>query len=378
MASPESSHSTWNTDALKIAGLVLGAGGMVLSHYLTPADAHHAILHDIYRRVLYIPIILAAFWFGWRGGLLCAGLIVASYFPHIYHDWGGHFLNTNLNRTLEAVMYLVVGGITGSLIDRLRGSYRRLAAQSQRLEDTLRELTERTRDVFEAEEQLRRADRLAALGQLTTGLAYEIRNPLGSLRGAADILSDPETPPEQRREFGRVLVEETERLEGVLKNFLDYARAQRNGAPSSAEVHVVMELLLTLLDKKMRSAGVQVEISVPDDLPRVGLSSSMLQQVLLNLMLNAIQAMPEGGTLLLQAERDDKPGYVRITVGDSGAGIPLNVRGQVFDPFFTTKAMGTGLGLSIVHKIIANHHGRVYVDSGAEPGTRMIIELPAA
>lgn len=363
---------------IKLGALVVMAGAPILAHYATPASEKHLLLHDIYARILYLPVILSGFWFGWRGGLFCAFLVGAAYFPHIYHHLGGHIFSLNLNRTLEAVVYLLVGGTTGWLADGLRRSRDRLARQSQQLAEALSALTERTREVFTAEEQLRRADRLAALGQLTTGLAHEIRNPLGSLRGAAEILSDPDTAPETRREFSRVLVEEAERLEGVLKNFLDYARAQKNGGFDSSDLRPVLARLATLLGKRLDSVGIRLELNLPAQPPALAIAEDLLQQVLLNLMLNAIEAMPAGGTLSVSARPEASDGRCHITVADTGPGIPKDIRERIFDPFFTTKSSGTGLGLSIVHKIITGHHGQVLVLAQEGAGASLIVELPLA
>ncbi|MBE7558815.1 sensor histidine kinase [bacterium] len=363
---------------LKLGALVVMAGAAILAHYLTPASGGHLLLHDVYARILYLPVILAGFWFGWRGGLLCAFLVGAAYFPHIYQHLGGRIFSLNLNRTLEAVVYLLVGGTTGWLADRLRRSHHRLERQSRQLAETLSALTERTREVFTAEEQLRRADRLAALGQLTTGLAHEIRNPLGSLRGAAEILSDPETPPDTRRRFSGVLVEEVERLDGVLKNFLDYARAQKDGGSGSSDLCPVLARLATLLGKRLDSAGIRLELNLPAQPPALAIGEDLLQQVLLNLMLNAIEAMPAGGTLSVSARPEAGDGRCRITVADTGPGIPKDIRERIFDPFFTTKSSGTGLGLSIVHKIVTGHHGQVSVLDREGAGASLIVELPLA
>ncbi|MCB2141340.1 sensor histidine kinase [bacterium] len=349
---------------------------MVLSHYLTPVMPQHAILHDIYRRILYIPIILAAFWYGWRGGLLCAGLIGASYFPHIFHDWGGGVFNVNLNRTLEALMYLIVGGITGGLIDHLRRANQRLASQSTKLQETMDALTVKTREIFETEEQLRQADRLTALGQLAAGLAHEIRNPLGSIRGATEILGDEDTSPDQREEFKRIMIAETDRLDNVLRNFLEYARSQRNGLSSeSCRLAPIVNRLLKLMERKLESTRVEIDLS-PEPLPAIAMGEGLMQQILLNLILNSLQAMSGGGTLRIETKNVPTEDKIRLIVADTGPGIPHEVRERMYDPFFTTKASGTGLGLSIVQKVVIGHKGRVWVDENYHAGTRMIIELP--
>lgn len=360
----------------RIIILTLMSGGMILSHYITPTEPHHSILHDIYRRILYLPVILSAFWFGWRGGLICAFLIGASYFPHIYHDWGGNIFNVNLNRTLEALMYLIVGLVTGILVDRLRKTYRKLQVQSEQLQMALDELKDKTNEVFKVEKQLRHADRLTTIGQLTTGLAHEIRNPLGSIRGVAEILGNPNTKPEKREEFSRIMLEETERLDQVLTNFLDFAKSQSLGKPSKADIKLVTDRSLTLLGMKIKYGDIVLKVEFPDDLSFVNVSEALLQQVMLNLLLNSIQAMPNGGTLNISAFNDLEKGVVVIAISDTGLGIPEYLRERIFEPFFTTKSGGTGLGLSIVQKIVMSNRGTVLLDQSYKNGTRILVDFP--
>lgn len=358
---------------------------LLAGHYMTPVRPETMPLHNIHRLLFYFPIMLAAFWSGTWGGLVAGGVIFMFYLPHVYGGGGGHDAHgaalvqewTSLNHLLEGTVYLLIGGLTGRLIDRLRTEEARLKHALERLRISAREL-------FDSEERLRRADRLTALGQLTTGLAHEIRNPLGSIRGAAEILGDPDIPDDRRREFAAVLVEETERLDAVLTNFLEYARTQREHDGGPADLRAVLDRLLTLMNKKLQSVGVRVVVDLPADPPRVAIGEALLQQVLLNIVLNAVQAMEKGGTLRIEARRTDgaAAGEVRrvtIAVTDTGPGIPSAIRRRVFDPFFTTRAGGTGLGLSIVHRIVTGQGGDVAIEDGPDAaGTRVVVTLPEA
>ena len=389
---------------LKAALLALGTALLLLVHTMTPATAEHSVLHDLHRQALYIPIILAAFWYGWRGGLAVAALISAVFFPHLLsmmHDQqahvamghGGDFTEA-INMGVELALYLVIGGMTGALIDRLRAEEGRLrqanealAARTDELQAAMDELTRRTREVFAAEEQLRRADRLAAIGQLTTGLAHEIRNPLASIRGAAEILGDGGIGEEQRAEFSRIMLEETQRLDRVLGSFLDYARAQKAsgaGAPACAELGRTVESMRTLLGRPLADARVELEVTIEEGLPPLAITCDLLQQVLLNLALNAIQAMAAagGGRLTIEARREAGRAMTALRVRDTGPGVPAAVAGRIFDPFFTTKAQGLGLGLSIVHKIIAGCGGEIALEQGGDndqrKGACFVVRLPEA
>lgn len=384
-AAPETGAATrpplTRRSPLKLALLVLVTTTLLVVHYTTPAIAEHESLHDLHRQLLYVPLILAAFWYGWRGGLLAAVVVSGFYFSHMLHHLHHLPLTDNLNRALELLTYLLIGGGTGYLVDRLRGEERNLLTANQRLERAMQNLTEKTREVFESEEQLRRADRLAALGQLTTGLAHEIRNPLASIRGAAEILGDPGVPPPQREEFGRIMIEETQRLDRVVTDFLDYARARKAEAAEAGDLARVLEKTAALSSRPLKDAAVTLEIALPERLPLLAISENLLQQVLLNLFLNAIQAMGAaggGGRLRVEARLSPHEKTATILISDTGPGIPREAAERIFDPFFTTKPQGLGLGLSIVHKIVANYQGRIAVDPDYTAGARFLLTLPLA
>ena len=370
----------------KPAGLLLFIAAVLIAHFATPTTGHHDALHVLYQRILYVPIVLAAFWYGWKGGVATAALIGMGYVPHILHDWGGHFFTTNLNQTLEIVIYFVVGGLTGYLVDRLKRheedlsrANRRLSDQSLELRQTLDTLTEKTREVFEIEEQLRRSDRLAVLGQLSAGLAHEIRNPLGSIRGVAEILSDRDVPAEKREDFCRVLIEETERLDRVLGDFLSYTRSKRQEAGSTTcDLRAALGKPLDLLKKEADARGIETTVSLPDEPVRVAIEDTLLQQVFLNILLNSVQAMPGGGKIKVLAQADSGEGSLELSISDTGPGISAEQQQHVFDPFFTTKPQGSGLGLSIVDKILDNHNATIRVDPAHCPGARFVITLPLA
>lgn len=388
MESPEivPPHSATRTPNSARPGLLLlFIVGVLIAHHLTPTTTTYQPLHVLYQRILYIPIVLSAFWYGWRGGLLAAVVTSAGYLPHILHDWGGDFFTRNLNQTLEIVMYIVVGSLTGYLVDRLKRHEAQLsqaniqlASQARQITEAMETLTRKTREVFEAEEQLRRSDRLAALGQLAAGLAHEIRNPLASIGGVAEILTDPATLPEEREKFCQVLNEETERLDRVLANFLHYARSKRNEEEGSSDLGKTLAKVISLLDKETRSKGIAIEVRLPPQLAEIPLEESLLQQLLLNILLNSIQAMSIGGKIIVEAISSEKNKLLSIAITDTGSGLPKEVAEHAFDPFFTTKPHGTGLGLSIVHKILDDHNGSIRIDETYTTGARFIITIPCA
>ncbi|OGG48477.1 MAG: hypothetical protein A3F84_16305, partial [Candidatus Handelsmanbacteria bacterium RIFCSPLOWO2_12_FULL_64_10] len=180
-------------------------------HYGT--SLHQAHLHEVFRRLYYIPIILSAFWFGLRGGMGAAIAVSLLYLPHVMFQWGGDYL---LN-FMEIALYNVVGGVTGLMASAERRQRIRYEQASKEIEEAYQKLQAQT-------EQLRAAERLSVLGELAAGMAHEIKNPLGSIQGTAEILSGDTLSDEERTEFGRILIKEVDRLDGVLRNYLRLAR----------------------------------------------------------------------------------------------------------------------------------------------------------
>ncbi|HEY5974199.1 MAG TPA: ATP-binding protein [Geobacteraceae bacterium] len=357
--------------------VLLGAAivGISLLHYLTPL--HRPLLHDIFQRLYYLPIILAAFWFGLQGGLGAAVVVSILYAPHILFQWGAH-PSLELEKFLEIVLYNIVGGITGFLSQQ--GEQRRedLARTAQRLEDSYHKLQQQADLVIGIEEQLRRAERLSALGELSAVLAHEIRNPLGSIKGTAEILRDDFQPGDRKYEFLEILTREADRLNRVVEDFLGLARpvpAERASFDLATEMAETAALIASEADQRR----VRIILRV-DGLPLLRGDREKLRQVFLNLMQNGIQAMASGGELTVTATAlaadERQPAGIGIAIADQGSGIPPENLERLFDPFFTTKAGGTGLGLAIAQKIVESHNGRITVVSDPGQGATFRVWLP--
>jgi two-component system sensor histidine kinase PilS (NtrC family) len=246
--------------------------------------------------------------------------------------------------------------------------------------------------VVEMEAELRRQERLAAVGSLSAHLAHEIRNPLAAISGSIQILEgalrDDERDEETRRLLG-IAVREADRLNQLITDFLQYARPAP-GKPVPVSIAPVAAEVLEMFDS-VRPATVAVTLAVPPDL-RVLSEEGPLRQVLWNLFLNAVQAMPEGGSLRVAAAEvpaqapaaggrkppDEGGRWVEIEVADTGTGIPEDVLDRIFDPFFTTKKDGTGLGLATVHRVVEASGGHLSVESACGRGTTFRIRLPRA
>jgi signal transduction histidine kinase len=234
-------------------------------------------------------------------------------------------------------------------------------------------------------QQMKERDRLAALGEMAAGLAHEIRNPLAAIKGATQYL-DPRRLPGDDREFLEIIVEEVDRLNGVVTAFLDYARPLKSSF-SPGDVGDILQRTFKLLAPQI-PPGIEVAIDASPELPPVDCDAEQLKQVFLNLALNSFQAMPRGGRLTVTARlaRDDlaswrEPRYrdarVEVRFRDTGPGIPAEARESIFVPFYTTKEKGTGLGLAISQRIVKAHRGSLSASSPPEGGAEFTISLPA-
>jgi two-component system, NtrC family, sensor histidine kinase HydH len=233
-------------------------------------------------------------------------------------------------------------------------------------------------------QQMKERDRLAALGEMSAGLAHEIRNPLAAIKGAIQYL-DPTKLPEEDREFLEIIIEEVNRLNGVVTQFLDYSRPLK-ALMAPGDMNDVLQRTFRLLQNRYPE-GVAVELELAEWLPRVMCDPEQLKQVFLNLALNAFEAMPRGGRLVVSTRvaRDElsfwregarRTDLVEIRFRDSGPGIPEDARENIFVPFYTTKEKGTGLGLAICQRLVKAHGGSIGVRSALGEGAEFLIPPP--
>ncbi len=243
----------------------------------------------------------------------------------------------------------------------------------QRLADRATELQEAYRQLAEAQEQVLRTERLATVGEMAAHVAHEIRNPLATIGGfARSIARHPDKVDRVKRNVD-IIVEETDRLEHILHNLLDFARPRQ---PEFA-VHEVAGFLADLeplVREDIDDKPVELQIAQTGECPPVEMDRAQMRQVLLNLTKNAIQAMPDGGQLSLTASSEDD--YVELVVTDTGQGIAPEVLDDIFEPFFTTKPGGSGLGLAVTRQIVADHHGELRVTSELGSGSSFVVRLP--
>lgn len=235
------------------------------------------------------------------------------------------------------------------------------------------------------EKHLTRADRLSSLGQLSGGIAHEIRNPLAGISLFIDVLSDEDrySRTAQEQDIFTEIKLNIKKIDGIIKRVLDFARQSETTTLTHVQMGTLLDDSLKLWQSRMVKVGIQSALLVEDSLTEVLGDSIEIQQVLTNLIQNAIEAMEKGGTLTVSAKNgalsfDRKRRAVVIEVRDTGSGIPLEQQKSIFNPFFTTKHTGTGLGLAISHRIVSRHGGLISFESVPEMGTTFMVELPAA
>ena len=313
-------------------------------HYLTPSE-HHWV-HDLARRLFYVPILLAGTRHGVRGGLAAAVGAIVLYVPHAFSGHMGHDPGSHTEKLFEMVFYVVIGVASGLVMERER-----------RRQDELRR-----KDAL-----LDRAARLESLGQLSAGLAHEIRNPLHAMRGTAEILLDAVLEEGPERRMGQAHIQEIDRLSGVLQRFLEFARDSDVDLSQRVELDGVVRRVAELVRAQAGRDDILVETRTSGGVVRG--DGELLTQVLLALAVNGIQAAPAGGRLCLAAEG------LTLWVENSGSPVASDVLERVFDPFFTTRDDGTGLGLSIAWKIVDQHGGEIRAENTTQ-GVRFVVELP--
>jgi len=369
---------------VKVGTVIVLVAGVSLLHYAT--QTNKPVLHDVYRRLYYLPVSLAAVWFGLRGGLVASGVVALAYAPHIAFQWH-HAEREVVNQAMEIGLYFVVAGLVGYFSDQERRLRVHCQVAASSLDRSFQDLKRQADLIFEIEEQLRHADRLSAIGQLAAAMTHEVRNPLGAIKGTAEILRDEFPKGHPKAEFLEILLKETDRLNRVVEDFLGYARHR----PVDERTEVVDLCALTretatLVETQSRKSGVHLRLDLPEGLTVCG-SYSQAKQVVLNLLLNAVQASPQGGTVGVRAEvqrgRVQGPEYREVasqlavlTVEDEGDGVPAEVLPRLFEPFFTTKAEGTGLGLAISQRIAAALGGTLHAENRPGGGARFTLSLP--
>jgi len=279
----------------------------------------------------------------------------------------------------------IARGNLNSRIDLRRGSeeisevtkaFNQMAVDLKQARD---QIIQETEAKLELEKSLRHSEKLTIIGKLASELAHEIRTPLTSINIFIQSLEKEIDIDEDREQDFRIIKKEIDRINENISRLLNFARPEE---PQFQQInaHELLKDTLGLLMPKIKKNNIQLDLSLTDPLPPMEGDSKQLGQVLLNLLLNAIEAMPQGGTLKIQSNietnPDNKDKFFQIVIQDTGQGIPESDIPHLFEPFFTTKKEGTGLGLSIVNSLVQKHHGQIEVESELGRGSSFILTLP--
>lgn len=343
------------TFAEKIKVAIIGAVttltlGIHYGFVLEPIFGDSHWIHAIHGRFCYIPIVIAASWFGIRGGLYVATTISVLVMPLIVssglsdHNFAGEMV--------EILFYFAIAGLTGALVER--------------------ELTARKKEE-EMRLQLERSNQLSRVGQIAAGVAHEIKNPLASIKGAIEIINDDNTSDDERAEFNSILIKEIKRMDATITEFLAFARPRE-----TKKSRIDLSETIRQSIKQIEAHANREEISIFSDIcngSEINGDEEKIHEMALNILLNAVQVSPRGSTISVNMD-ETKDKFARITFEDCGSGIDAKDIDKVFDPFFTTKSSGTGLGLAIVKTIIDIHGGEVKIKSKKDLGTTVEVRLP--
>lgn len=461
-------RAKWKSQLLIITLIVL----VSMLHYT--GKTIDPTIHGFYRLLYYIPIILAGFLFGFRGGVLASILVSLIYSPLNLLRLGELNLQ-GINEFLDVILFFTVGIITGTLVEKKNISLQRLDTELKRyvllesytnsiiesiqsgviavnndllitminqgakeildvqsecigqnfmevfhccekvkeyiqrvvnhnLLNQVMELGLNSRgkdrvvrvsvfpltlegmkkglviiideitEVKKLQEQLLRSEKLAALGELSTGIAHEIRNPLGIIKAIEQTMQHELKDDQEAVQELKMIDEEIERANRVVKSLMDFGRPALR-EKDLISVQAILEDVLAITHKYITQHQVRVEF-IPEENGRVIADKEQIKQAFINIIFNAVQAMPTGGQLTIITESENGSDWSKIIFEDTGVGISPEHMEKIFNPFFTTKAEGTGLGLSIVHRIVEEHGGLVHVTSVRDVGTRFEIWLP--
>jgi signal transduction histidine kinase len=328
--------------------------------------------------VLFLPVISAATSFGLLGTAVSTLAACGMYLSFLLLlDWHNQYIPPD--QVEELVLRVLFLPVVGFLTNQLAEANREEARKSQAAAD---KLAEANRHLEEAEAQVRRTDRLAALGQLTAGLAHELRNPLGTLKTSAELLQRKVAADNEiAREMAGYISQEVDRINSLITRFLDFARP-RSLRLDKADLHAMLDHAIDLFDREKSGAAASVTVfkNYSPDIRQVRIEAELMEHVITNLLSNAAQASSPGAVVTVKTRLAEtaEGQKAEIAVIDRGSGIDAKHLENIFNPFFTTKAEGVGLGLAIVSKIVDEHGGQIMVESTPGEGSVFRVYLPVA
>jgi len=325
--------------------------GFVLIGFTSSIDSN-------YWPVLLLPVVSAATTFDMAGSLAFTALACGAYLAYV-------FIKDNSISSvvpIRVAFLVMVGNLANTLAKDLR-------VQSEQHRRAAEALAEANVHIQQAEDAVRRSDRLAALGQLSAGLAHEIRNPLGTMKASAEMLArSVATENEVAREMAGFISTEVDRTNSLITRFLQFARPLKLQL-EKADLAQTLDRAVGLVEREVK--GVAIYKNYEPEIAPFPFDAELLERVFYNLVLNAVQATEPGGAVTVKTRAEGEA--VEIAVIDRGAGIDAKQRDSIFNPFFTTKPQGVGLGLAIVSKIVDEHGGKITVES--EPGRGSVFHV---
>lgn len=332
-------------------------------------------INSSYYPIYYLPVVTAAVYFGPWGSLFWTLLASASYCSYLIPALQEYQLTPS--GVTDLALRILFFFLAALIVNRFAVENRRQTSRYRALSE---QLAETNRQLQRAQAEARRSERLAALGQLSAGLAHEIRNPLGVIKGSAEMLNKKlEAANPLASELAGYISSEVNRLSMLVSRFLDFARPLRmDTRPQS--VTDLLDRALKNVAERWQGGTVTVERAYQEDLPLLPLDEDLCEQAFVNLAQNAFEAMgKEGGTLRAQVSKAHLNGRdgLEVRLEDTGPGVPAELHEQIFNPFFTTKDTGVGLGLSIVSKIVDEHRGSIRLENSPQQGACFVIFFPA-
>jgi two-component system, NtrC family, sensor histidine kinase HydH len=333
-----------------------------------------------YYPIYYLPIVTAAIYFGPLGTLFWTAIASLAYCSYLIPaHWEYEITPEGLYLLAIRVLFFFLAAM---LVNRFVVENRRQVARYQALSETLEETN---RQLQRAEADRLRSERLAALGQLSAGLAHEIRNPLNVIKGSAEMLAEKLKNSEPlARELAGYISSEVNRLNALVARFLDFARPSHLDLRPQ-KMDEIVERALESVATQSPDAQVRVERHYAPGLPEISADAQLCERIFVNLIQNAYQAMDTADgqrenilRLSIAPETSDGRKGIGVTVADSGPGVPPELREQIFNPFFTSKTNGVGLGLALVAKFVDDHRGSIHLENDSKPGARFHVFLPYA
>ena len=327
-------------------------------------------IESSYYPILLLPVVSAASTLGLLGTILWTLTAILGYLSYLLLlDWNRWFLNDPAihELSLRVVFFCLVGYLTYELGKRNREETLKYQAVAE-------QLAAANASLQKAEETMRRTERLAALGQLTAGLAHELRNPIGTIKNSAELLAK-RLPKEDEisQELSGFIQSEVDRTNSLITRFLQFARPfqlQR----AKQDISQVLDHAILHVERQFPNFPITFVKNYAPDVPSADVDQELIEQVFINLLTNAAQASPPGSVVTVKTRADDH--LLEVAVIDRGTGIDPAIQGSIFNPFFTTKKEGVGLGLAIVAKIIDEHGGRIDVESEPGQGSVFRVLLP--